>query len=68
MFGRMNYITSRAYNMTKYLIEKGVDPEDALQITISKFITNPKLDISKLTKRVKKDIKHDLYWDDKLWY
>lgn len=68
MFKRKDYITDRAYNMTKYLISKGVDPEDALQITISRFITNPKLDIAKLTKKVKKDIKRDLYWDDALWY
>ena len=68
IFKRKDYITDRAYNMTKYLINKGVDPEDALQITISRFITNPKLNIGRLTRKVKKEIKRELFWDDELWY
>ena len=68
IFKRKDYITDRAYNMTKYLISKGVDPDDALQITISRFITNPKLNIERLTRKVKKDIKRELFFDDELWY
>jgi hypothetical protein len=47
-----------------YLIKRGVDPKDAIEITIAKFIGNPKLDIKKLMNKVKKNIKQELYYDD----
>ena len=34
----MNFITLRAINLTKYLIKQGIDPYDALHISISKYI------------------------------
>lgn len=50
----MNYITARAVATAKYLIKRGLDPKDAIEITISKYIYNPKLDIKKLTNAIKK--------------
>ena len=55
----INFITMRAISLTKYLIKQGIDPYDALYISISKYIKNPKLDIKKLIKTVKKELKQD---------
>ena len=60
----MNYITSRAVNLTKYLIKQGIDPHDAVMVSISKYIHNPKLDIKKMIAKVKKEIKQDLYFEE----
>ena len=60
----MNYITQRAISTARYLIRKGIDPTWAIEITISKYINNPKLDINKLMKAIKKDIKHEFYYED----
>lgn len=60
----MNYITSRAVQTAKYLIKKGVDPKDAIEITIDKYIKNPKLDIAKLIKVIKKEIKQEFYYEE----
>ena len=60
----MNYITSRAVNLTKYLIKQGIDPHDAVMVAISKYIHNPKLDIKKMIAKVKKEIKQDLYFEE----
>lgn len=60
----MNYITSRAVNLTKYLIKQGIDPHDAVMVVISKYIHNPKLDIKKMIAKIKKEIKQDLYFEE----
>ena len=60
----MNYITGRACSLAKYLIKQGLDPMDAIAITINKYIHNPKLDIKKLVSKVKKDIRADFYFPD----
>ena len=60
----MNYITARAVATAKYLIKRGLDPKDAIEITISKYIHNPKLDIKKLTNAIKKAIKSEFYYED----
>ena len=61
-FRKRDYLTERAVSMTKYLISKGVDPKDAIEITISKYIYNPKFNIDKLVKTVEKEIKHEITW------
>ena len=58
-----NYIYNRAYNMAKYLIRKGVEPKEAIEITIDKY-KNTKIDLNKLKKRIRKDIKRDFYLED----
>ena len=60
----MNYITNRAVSTAMYLIKRGVDPKDAIEITISKYINNPKLDIKKLINKIKKEIKQELYYEE----
>ena len=60
----MNYITSRAVQTAKYLIKRGLDPKDAIEITIDKYMKNPKLDISKLIKVIKKEIKQEFYYEE----
>ena len=60
----MNYITSRAVSTAMYLIKRGVDPKDAIEITIAKFIGNPKLDIKKLINKIKKEVKQEFYYED----
>ena len=60
----MNYITKRAVSMARYLIKHGIDPKWAIEITISKYINNPKLDINKLMKVIKKEIKEEFYYED----
>ncbi len=64
----MNYITARAVAQTKYLISKGLEPKEACEIIIDKYIVNPKLNISKLIKEIKKEIKQEFYYEDEdLW-
>ena len=33
----MHYITQRAISLTRYLINKGLDPKDAIEIATDKF-------------------------------
>ena len=63
----MNYITARAVATAKYLIKRGLDPKDAIEITVSRYISNPKLDIKKLTNAIKKAIKSDVYYEEEEW-
>ena len=56
----MNYITKRAISTAKYLIRRGIDPKDAIEITVDKYIQNPKLNIHKLIKEIKKSLKEDM--------
>ena len=64
----MNYITGRAVSLAKYLIKQGLDPKDAIEISIRKYINNPKLDIKKLINKIKKEIKQEFYYEDQdLW-
>lgn len=60
----MNFITMRAINLTKYLISQGMDPMEACYISINKYIHNPKLDIKKLIKTIKKSIKQEFYYEE----
>ena len=58
-----NYIYNRAYNMAKYLIEKGLDPKEAIEITIDKY-KGTKVNIEKLEKRIRKEIKKEFYIEE----
>lgn len=49
--------------MTKYLIQKGLDPKEAIEITIDKY-KNTKVNIEKLEKKLRKEIKREFYYDD----
>ena len=60
----MNYVTARAVSLTKYLIKQGLSPSDAISISISKYIKNPKLDIKKMIKKIKKEIKAEFYFEE----
>ena len=60
----MDFITQRAISKAKYLIRKGVDPKEAIEISISKYIKNPKINIGLLIKEIKKSIKSDLYYEE----
>lgn len=61
----MNFITKRAISTAKYLIRNGVDPKDAIEMSISKYMNNPKINIKKLIEEVKKEIKQEFYYEDK---
>lgn len=50
--------------MTKYLIEKGLEPKEAIEITIDKY-KNTKVNIEKLEKRIRKEITREFYYEDK---
>ena len=64
----MNFITKRAVSKAKYLIRNGVDPKDAIEISISRYMINPKIDIKKLIEEVKKEIKQEFYYEDnEIW-
>ena len=65
-FTRRDYITNRAISISRYLIKNGVDPKEAIEITISKYIKNPKLNINKLIKEIKKETKQEFYYEDDL--
>lgn len=56
----MNYITKRAINTAKYLIKRGIEPKDAIEITVDKYIKNPKFNIDKLVREIKKSLKEDM--------
>ena len=56
----MNYITKRAISTAKYLIRRGIDPKDAIEITVDKYIKNPKFNIDKLVREIKKSLKEDM--------
>ena len=56
----VNYITARAVGLAEYLIKKGMDVDDAIEYSVSKYIKNPKLDINRLMKEVKKEVKDKL--------
>lgn len=60
----MNYITARAVAQAKYLIKRGLTPKEALEITIDKYIRCPKLNINKLIKVIKKEVKQEFYYED----
>ena len=46
--------------MAKYLIEKGLDPKEAIEITIDKY-KNTKVNIERLEKKLRKELKRALY-------
>ncbi len=60
----MDFITQRAISKAKYLIRKGVDPKEAIEIAINKYINNPKINIGLLIKEIKKEIKQEFYYED----
>ena len=60
----MNYITQRAISTARYLIKQGIDPKWAIEVAISRYMNNPKLDINKLIKTIKKEIKQEFYYED----
>jgi len=58
----MNFVNKRAVSLCRYLIEQGIDPYEALSITISKYIYNPKINVRKLIEIIKKELKE--YYDE----
>lgn len=49
--------------MAKYLIEKGLEPKEAIEITIDKY-KGTKVNIEKLEKKLRKEIKREFYYDE----
>lgn len=60
----MNFITNRAVNLAKYLIKNGLSPNEAIYISINKYIHNPKLDIKKMISKIKRELKHEFYFEE----
>ena len=60
----MNFITKRAISKARYLIKRGSSPKDAIEISISKYIGNPKLNIKELIATIKKEIKQEFYYEE----
>ena len=60
----MDFITKRAISKARHLIKKGLDPKNAIEVSISCYIGNPKLNIKQLIDTVKKEIKQEFYYED----
>ena len=60
----MNYLTSRAISMMKYMLDRNIDPYVALDIVIYKY-EGTKINIEKLKKSIKKEFKEYFEESDK---
>ena len=58
-----NYIYSRAYNLARYLIQKGIEPKEAIEITIDKY-KGTRVNIERLEKKLRKEIKKEFYIEE----
>lgn len=53
----MHYITQRAISLTRYLIKKGRDPNDAINIAVDKFKYKSEFNQKQLIEEIKKEFK-----------
>lgn len=59
----MHYITQRAISLTRYLINKGLDPKDAIEIATDKFKYKSEFNQRQLIETIKKEFK-EYYEED----
>ena len=55
----MHYITQRAISLTRYLINKGLDPKDAIEIATDKFKYKSEFNQKQLIEIIKKEYYED---------